>query len=249
MARWRFQVDDVSAPVIHVGGDQAGHALRVLRLQVGAEVALFDGRGGEVEGRIVSAGSSEFEVEVTNRSATNEPTGPALLLAVAMPKGPRGDWLVEKCAELGVSRLWPLACARGQVEPGEGKLARWRRKAVEAAKQSKQSSTMTVEAMTGFAELFEQIGGESRIYFGEPRRAERTLGEELSIGSPRTHKDSPLLVIIGPEGGFTDEECLQIESAGGKGVRLAPTILRIETAAVAAAAVWASWVLSRRAGH
>jgi len=240
----RFQVEDLSTPVIRVSGDQARHALRVLRLKVGAPVILFDGLGGEVRGRITWARPAEFGVEVVERKAACERAGPLLAMAVAMPKGPRGDWLVEKCAELGVSRLWPLACERAQVEPGEGKLTRWRRKAVEAAKQSGQSAAMIVEAMTSIAELLEASGSKTRIFFGEPRRAERTIADELRTAESRTNKDSALLVIIGPEGGLSDEECRQIESAGGKAVRLAPTILRIETAAVAAAAVWACWVQS-----
>jgi 16S rRNA (uracil1498-N3)-methyltransferase len=235
----RFQVDDISKAVIRVSGEQARHALRVLRLKEGALVYLFDGSGGEVEARITWRGADEFEVSVLERRAGAARTGPQLSLAVAMPKGPRGDWLVEKCAELGVSRLIPLASARSQVEPGEGKLERWRRKAVEAAKQSGQTATMIVDATTDLAGLLDQIPRPTRIYYGAPQESERTLGKELQAGEPRRDDSTSLLMIIGPEGGLTEEETHLIESAGGKGVRLAPTILRIETAAVAAAAIWA----------
>lgn len=241
----RFQVDDLSQPVIRVVGEQARHALRSLRLREGAVVHLFDGRGGEAVAKITRRGTGEFEASVTQRKEISVPTGPLLALAVAMPKGPRGDWLVEKCAELGVSRMIPLACARSQVEPGEGKLARWRRKAVEAAKQSGQSSTMMVEPTTSLAELLDQTPRPSRIYFGAPHRSSQTFVRELEMGASRTGDSDPLLIIIGPEGGLTEEECGRIETAGGKGVQLAPTILRIETAAVAAAAIWACWASIR----
>lgn len=240
----RFQVEDVSSPIVRVSGDQAGHALRVLRLKPGAAVVLFDGRGGEIVGRIRTVGDGEFDVEVVERKAIIESGLSALQLAVAIPKGPRGDWLIEKCAELGVHRMWPLACERGQVEPGEGKLARWRRKVVEAAKQSGQALVMGVGETVNLARLLREQEGSARIFYGEPNRAKRSLVDELLDENARTETDSPLLVIIGPEGGLTDDECRQIEARGGRAVRLAPAILRIETAAVAVAAVWAGLSVS-----
>ncbi len=240
----RFQVDDLSPSLIRVRGAQAGHALRVLRLKIGASVILFDGRGGEVVGRVRSADTGGFDVEVVERKGLVEPRGMPLLLAVAIPKGPRGDWLVEKCGELGVHRLWPLACERGQVEPGEGKLARWRRKVVEAAKQSGQASVMVVGEIVTIAQVLLEQEGAASIFYGEPHRAERSLADELREVESRMKMDSPLMVLIGPEGGFTDDECRQIESKGGRAVRLAPTVLRIETAAVAVAAIWACGAVS-----
>ncbi|HKQ47088.1 MAG TPA: RsmE family RNA methyltransferase [Phycisphaerae bacterium] len=241
----RFLVDDLSPAVIRVVGEQARHALRSLRLTEGAEVHLFDGRGGEAVARITRQGTGEFEATVTDRMETPKPIGPSLVLAVAMPKGPRGDWLVEKCAELGVSRLIPLSCARSQVEPGEGKLDRWRRKAVEAAKQSRQSSAMMVEPTTRLAKLLESHRRPTRVYYGAPYQSARSFAQELQAGDGSADATSPLLVIIGPEGGLSDEESGELEAAGAKGVTLSPTILRIETAAVAFAAVWACWVSTR----
>jgi 16S rRNA (uracil1498-N3)-methyltransferase len=120
-------------------------------------------------------------------------------------------------------------------------VSRWRRKAIEAAKQSGQSTTMDVEAQTSLTELFETCGSKTLIFWGEPQGAERTLAEELMKAASGTNEDSALLVIIGPEAGLTDEECAQVETAGGKAVSLGPTILRIETAAVAAAVICGCW--------
>ncbi len=113
----RFKVEDLSGPLVRVGGSEAEHGLRVLRLGVGAEVVLFDGRGGEVVGRICSVGRLQFEVQVTRREEVDPERGPEVRLAVAVPKGNRADLLIEKCAELGVCGLYLLRSQRGEVLP------------------------------------------------------------------------------------------------------------------------------------
>ncbi len=236
MRNRRFQVDRLEGPIIHVRGDEADHALRVLRLKVDEEVTLFDGRGGEAVGRIVRAGRGEFEVQIDRRKQDAPSNLPVLALAVALPKGNRADWLVEKCAELGVTDLTPLSCERGQVSPGDGKLVRWRRKAVEAAKQSGQAATMRIRAEETVAGILSSPPRDRQVYYGQPRADCPGLIEILSRERPRH-----ALIIIGPEGGFTDGERSQIEAGGGRAVRLAESVLRVETAAVSVAAVWACW--------
>ena len=162
---------------------------------------------------------------------------PALVLAVATPKGSRADWLVEKCAELGVGALWLLRAERGPVAPGPGKVERWRRKAVEAAKQAGQQVVMTVEPPRTVAETLTASAG-LEVLYGHPSPTSvsllRTIGQRRSAAAAA----EPLVIFIGPEGGFTDEECGTIEAAGGVAVSLGESILRVETAAIAAAAVW-----------
>ncbi len=232
----RFKVEDLSGPVIRVGGSEAGHGLRVLRLGVGAEVVLFDGRGGEVSGRICSVGRSQFEVQVTSRGEADREHGPEIHLAVAAPKGGRADTLVEKCAELGVRGLHLLRTDRGEVLPGETKLGRWRRKAVEAAKQAGHRTTMAIEDPRGIDEIA-AAAGKGRIFYGDPACAARTLHEALGEARGEDHRQVGVLIFIGPEGGFTERECAAIEELGGRPVRLCDAILRVETAAIAAAAI------------
>ena len=166
---------------------------------------------------------------------------PNLTIATAVPKGNRGDWLVEKCAELGVRGLWLLRCGRSQVIPGEGKLARWRRKGVEAAKQTGHAITMTIEPPRSIDEII-SCSSDRTIFYGDPVRSRVTFGEALAdMPATRTGRNG-VLVFIGPEGGFTDAECEEIERAGGRPVRLSHGILRVETAAVATTAIWGCWV-------
>lgn len=235
MSTRRFSVENLTADLLRVTGDQAHHALRVLRLRPGAEVALFDGRGGEATGRILEIADEELIVEVlTRREVTLSRVG--LTLAVATPKGERADWMIEKCAELGVRTLIPLICERGQVVPGEAKIDRWKRKAIEAAKQSGQAHALSMEPATTLAQA---VGlRDENILYGDPN-ARRTLAATLqSFSMPCDTR-----ILIGPEGGFTEAEVALIVAGSGMPVRLAAGTLRVETAAVAAASVWAQWAL------
>lgn len=236
----RFKAEDLSGPVVRVSGGEAVHAVRVLRLNIGADVVLFDGHGHEAIGRICSVGPSYFEVEVARRRDIDPELTPSAVLAVAAPKGNRADWLVEKCAELGVRALWLLRSQRAEVLPREGKLARLRRKAIQAAKQAGHATTMTIEPPRAIAEIAAAAGG-GRIYYGDPNRSELTLHEALRDIPAEHRPHAAVLIFIGPEGGFTDDECAAIEQAGGRAVRLCDAILRVETAAVAAASIWAAW--------
>ena len=238
----RFKVEDLTGPRVRVAGREAAHALRVLRLKIGAEVVLFDGRGHEVTGRLCSIAGGGFEVEVARRHRVDPKGSPALVIAAATPKGSRADWLVEKCAELGVRELWLLRSERGEVDPGEGKLARWRRKGVETAKQTGRALAMGVEPPQTIAEVVARAT-DVRIFYGDPLGAGLTLGEALSDLPVPGALPANVLIFIGPEGGLTDVERVRIEDAGGQAVRFSDATLRVETAAVAAASIWGAWIL------
>lgn len=231
----RFLVSDLTGDRIQVSGGEAAHALRVLRHSKGDRVVLFDGRGAEAEGTICDVDRETFEVEVFMRRAESPRMIRKLTIAAATPKGERADWMIEKCAELGVTRLVPLVCERSQVKPGEAKLERWRRKAAEAAKQSRQASVMEIARLSPLAEFISGASADSVLLFGDGDASESMLDIMADQNSPTN-----LVTCIGPEGGFTDEERQSLTAGGARPVRLGPTVLRIETAAVAAAAIWAS---------
>lgn len=240
MAPRRFHVEDLSAATIRLAGDEARHAHKVLRLGPGDHVTLFDGRGQEADGRIVAAARDALDVEILARRQAGAATA-ELVIACAVPKGDRADWLVEKCAELGVIRLIPLLAARGLVRPGEAKIDRWRRKAVEASKQSRQMRAMSIDAPATLSEALTACPA-AAVYYCDADPAHPALPAGIHASATKS-----ALILIGPEGGFTDAEITAIRSAGGRPARLAESILRVETAAVAAAAHWAAHRLTPRA--
>ncbi len=214
---------------------QSRHAVTVLRMTPGETVTLFDGAGQEAVGEIVEARGDGMTVRVVSRRTAKPPSG-GLTLIVATPKGERADWMVEKCAELGVRAIVPLLCERAQVTPGEGKITRWRRKSEEAAKQSAQSVTMSVSESSTMSAAIKNKEQGALLFVAHPL-AVSTLGTALRSAP----QDMRAIIFIGPEGGFSDDEVKALCDAGAKPVRLAESILRIETAAVAAASVWAAW--------
>ena len=153
--------------------------------------------------------------------------GVELTIAAAVPKGDRADWMIEKLCELGVTAFIPLEAARSVVLPtGKGKSDRWHRIAIEAAKQSRRPGVMTIAPLAKVADVLGQPG-EKRVASTGPMT--RPLIELATV--------DPLIIFIGPEGGWTDAELAQFDGAGVPQVSLTPTVLRIETAAVTAAAV------------
>ncbi len=250
----RFKVDTLGERTIPVVGDEARHALRVLRLGVGAAVTLFDGCGREARGCISRIHGDSFEVELLGDLRDAAQPRSQLVLAVAPPKGERADWLVEKAAELGAWRLVWIQTQRGQVMPGEHKLQRWRRKTVEAAKQAGLAHVMEVEPLTDLASIIAALPSASR-YFGSTDGTKPSLLYELSALAAAAPSDllhqAPvsLLFVVGPEGGLTAAEQAELTQAGVKSVSLGDSILRVETAAIAAVSIWSAWDLTLRAGR
>jgi 16S rRNA (uracil1498-N3)-methyltransferase len=172
--------------------------------------------------------------------AVAEPAaGQVLIVAAAIPKGDRADWMVEKLSELGVARFIPLITHRSVVHPkGHNKRERWQRIATESAKQSRRSGVMEiadVATLEGVLTVKDEGGwmkdeapGEGARFYLSPTGASLTTSFVARASS---------LLLIGPEGGFTDDELRLMDDLGLTGVKLTGTILRVETAAVAAAAV------------
>lgn len=242
MRHRRFRVDNLSSDIITVAGAEADHALRVLRLHAGDDVVLFDGSGTEAHGRVTTVGDYRFEVQIF-RVEKMSASATTLILAVAPPKGSRGDWLVEKCAELGVEQLWLLHTTRTVVEPGAGKLERWRRIASEAAKQSEQPVIMSIEPTRSLTEVLATIDSAqaTQVFYGRPGDQTPTLRVQLGELSASGKTPTTVLILVGPEGGFTEQEEQEIERSGAQAMRLSSTILRVETAAIAAAVMVGEW--------
>lgn len=201
-------VADVEVP--ELAAADAHHLFRVLRLRDGEAVTVSDGRG---RWRTMLVANRDL---VASGEVVAEPAGDLLTIAAAIPKGDRVEWMVQKLTELGVGEIVFVDCARSVVhwqgERGERQLQRLAKVAREAAAQSRRVWLPTLRGPIPFAQAAALPG----VVIADPD------GEPLVDASP---------VLIGPEGGLTDEERL----LGRRSVSLGPNILRTETAAICAA--------------
>jgi 16S rRNA (uracil1498-N3)-methyltransferase len=208
-------------------GDEAKHLSRVRRVGVGERVELFDGRGRIAEAEVAEIGRDRVELAILTEGPGGRELDGRLILATAVPKGERFDWLVEKATELGVTRLVPILTERSVVDPRAGKLERLRRLIVEACKQSGRSSLM---------ELDDPVDWDEWLRFGNVGVETRLVAHPGGGRIPEVEGGLNVTIAIGPEGGFTDTEIAGAEQAGYQRIGLGPTILRVETAALAACA-------------
>ena len=220
-----------------IAREEAHHMRNVMRLERGDAVTLIDQEGRSYSGTISGYDREGALVQVV--SSQRPHPRPPLIVASAIIKGPRMDFLVEKAAELAATELWPIVCARtvGKV-PGREKILRWQRVAAAAAKQSLALPPMQVRDVAPFATLIRSV----------PRD---TLALICSAGSePMTRlmgneKPGGLLIASGPEGDFARDELEGAIAAGFVAVGLGPNRLRSETAAIAALALAGQWLNSK----
>lgn len=232
MRERRFCVTTLDHATLSLTGGERHHAVDVLRLAVGAEVTLFDGQGREARARIVAIDEDRVDLALIESPRDAGHSARSLTLVVAAPKGGRADWLVEKCGELGVARLVFVESQRGEVHPGEGKLERWRRKAVEAAKQSGAAVVTQIDAGRTLESLAGELLPTATGYVGA------TTGEATLFVDAMVNAAGACVCFVGPEGGFTEQEIERLIAHGARPVSLGPSTLRVETAAIAMAAIW-----------
>jgi len=209
-------------------GDEARHLSRVLRGQPGDEVVVFAGTGVEWPARIVRIARDEVELQLADPSTDPLRAGPRLTLGVALPKGERQKWLVEKLTELGVDRLVPLVTTRGVAEATEAARSRLERGAIEACKQCGRNQLLEIAAPQTIAALLATDAAGLAI-LADPHAPSLDATAVRAAGRD-------IVGLIGPEGGFTGAEIAAVERAGAIRAGLGPHVLRVETAAIALAA-------------
>ncbi len=209
-------------------GDEARHLTRVLRAKIGDAVRLFNGRGSEWPAQVVQIGRDTVSLEIGAACVDSPSDSRLLTVAAALPKGDRQKWMVEKLTELGVGRLIPLATTRGVAEATAGAQARLERGVIEACKQCGRNTLMEVAAGHTLDQLLAAIPAGTYGLIAHPG------GSPLNTGALRAA--TAVLALVGPEGGFTDDELVAADRSGLVRVSLGPHILRVETAAISLAA-------------
>ncbi|MFZ0862138.1 MAG: RsmE family RNA methyltransferase [Candidatus Sulfotelmatobacter sp.] len=231
MTRRRWIADEVSDNHAAITGDHADHLIRVLRARVGQE---FDIATGAVvrRGRVATIKENRVEFELREEVSAAPAANVTLLLAVF--KFDRMEWAIEKCTELGVSRIVPLIARRtdAHLAAASAKRAeRWRRVALQAAEQSRRASPPEIASPIKLPDAA-GLTGAVRIVLAESEQ--RTLLRDVLASHP---PEGEILLAIGPEGGWDENELQLFQRAGWISASLGPTILRAETAAIAATAI------------
>ncbi|MFB4315416.1 16S rRNA (uracil(1498)-N(3))-methyltransferase [Actinomadura sp. 21ATH] len=214
-------------------GAEGRHAATVKRLRPGERVDLTDGAGLLAECVVAAADRSTLTLDVLERHRHPAPE-PRLVVVQALPKGDRGELAVETMTEAGVDEIVPWAAARcvtqWRPERREKALGRWRSTAREAAKQARRSHLPEVAGLATTAGVAARLAAAGTGL---------VLHEEAAgpLSAVRPPAAGEIVVVVGPEGGITEDELAEFAAAGARAVRLGPTVLRTSTAGVAAAAV------------
>lgn len=210
---------------------QANYLGNVMRKGAGDELLLFDGRSGEWLARVTEAGKKRIVLSVERQTRGAEAL-PDLTLAFAPVKRTQTDWLVEKATELGVARLQPVMTQRTIAE--RVKLERLEAIAIEAAEQCGRTLLPEIAEPVTLAQFLERRDPAVQLYF-----ADEGGGEDAASSL----KPGSAAILVGPEGGFTDDERSAVRSAAGStAISLGPRILRAETAALAAVTAYMALV-------
>jgi len=221
-------------------GDEARHLSRVRRVKEGELVELFNGEGFATSAEVLSIHKDRVQLRAIGSPLPDRIATISLTLATAVPKGDRFDWLIEKATELGVARLVPIVTERSVVDPRTGKLDRLRRTVIEASKQCGRNRLMTIEPTTEWREFLHSRPANPVLF--DPSGA-------LPSQILSTSENGKASVLIGPEGGFSDEEVTAARAEGWTIASLGATLLRVETAGIVACARMLAMADLQRAGE
>ncbi|NYG60666.1 16S rRNA (uracil1498-N3)-methyltransferase [Nocardioides daedukensis] len=215
---------------VEITGDEAHHAVAVRRLKVGERVVLTDGAGSSAPGEVVSTGKRVFTVRI-DELAYAVPATPHVTVVQALPKGDRGELAVEVLTEIGVQVIVPWAAARSVAvwrgERAAKSHAKWASTAREAAKQARRSWFPEVSPLADTATVLDLLAGvDLALVLHE--------GAQTPMRSVAVPESGRIALVVGPEGGVSDEELDLFDAAGVRAVRLGTEVLRTSTAGVAA---------------
>lgn len=217
-------------------GPEGRHAAKVRRLRVGERVDVTDGEGQLAGCVVASAGRESLELDVQKRSYTSEPE-PWIVVVQALIKGDRSELAVELLTEVGVDEIIPWAARRCVATWVPDRSPRkWEQAAAEASKQARRSRWPVVGELATTSDVEQRLAKAQAAYVLHESSAD-PLTTSLDKASVQAGQPAELIIVVGPEGGLSDDELARFETAGATTARLGPTVLRASTAGCAAAAV------------
>ncbi|MEN0038185.1 MAG: 16S rRNA (uracil(1498)-N(3))-methyltransferase [Cellvibrio sp.] len=204
------------------------HLSKVLRMQAGRELILFNGKGGEFAATIHEVSKKHVTVSVATHTADNRESPLVLELAIGISRGERFEWVLQKATELGVTKITPLITERTEVKVGgdrqEKMLDRWQQILVSACEQCQRNLLPELSAPIHISDWLNTVNSEFRFVLHH--RDSKTL--------PADQKPNSVSLLIGPEGGLSETEITLAQEKNFNALTLGPRVLRTETAPVAA---------------
>jgi 16S rRNA (uracil1498-N3)-methyltransferase len=235
MTRRRWIADEVSGNRAALTGEHADHLIRILRARVGQEFDIATGPAVR-RGRIAAIANQRVEFDLGEELAAAVTA--RITLALAVFKFDRMEWAIEKCTELGVSRIVPVIARRTDAHLAAAsakRVERWQRLALQASEQSRRAGPPEIAAPLKVSDAT-VLPGALRIVLAESEQ--QPLRDVLESDAFETHsRESQITLAIGPEGGWAEDELELFHVARWVSASLGSTILRAETAAVAATAI------------
>ncbi len=245
-----FYAGEFDCAEVELTGSQAHHLIRVKRARLGEIVELFDGRGNAVRAEVTKLEKQAALLRINQPglgSHTEKVPAFEVIVASAVPKGDRFRWLIEKLTEMGITRFIPLMSEHAVVSPRDTKLDKHRQYVIEACKQSGRNHLMEISAPQTLQELCGKMRSheKNRLFVGQPHGEIAPISQ---FGNHLTGETVSVVLVVGPEGGFTRDECELLEENSAVSVCCSPHVLRIETAALALASLAVSLLHEKFAG-
>ncbi|MFH1394827.1 MAG: 16S rRNA (uracil(1498)-N(3))-methyltransferase [Candidatus Omnitrophota bacterium] len=231
MSRFYVPKENVRGREIVIEGREAHHVADVMRLQPDDKIVVFDGTGNEYTGFIkkVNKKTKRIIIEIVSTKHPLAEKSPEIVLAQALPKKDKMDYIVEKSVELGVSRIVPLITKRTIVRPGEAggrkKVERWGKIAVEASKQCGRLNVPRIDDIALYSNMVQELEEYDLVVFA--CLMQRTVSIKKVLSDFKTGK---ILVFVGPEGDFTPEEVFLADRGNTRFVSLGRRVLKSDTA-------------------
>lgn len=218
----------VTGELIQLEEAASHHLSKVLRMQAGRELILFNGAGGEFVATITEVSKKYVSVLIAEHTADNRESPLQLELAIGISRGERFEWVLQKATELGVTKITPLITERTEVKTGgdrqEKMLDRWQHIIISACEQCQRNILPELSAPIAITDWLQNV--DSDLRFVLHHRDSKTL--------PAEQKPQSVVLLIGPEGGLSESEIAQAQTKNFNALTLGPRVLRTETAPVAA---------------
>ncbi|MGH4050989.1 MAG: 16S rRNA (uracil(1498)-N(3))-methyltransferase [Clostridium sp.] len=214
-----------------INSEDVKHIYRVLRLQVGDKISVNNSEGKEYLGEITSIDKKEVNINILEESAINNESPVEVYLFQGLPKSTKMDLIVQKNTEIGIKAITPIITKRveGKTELKDfKKVDRWNKIALEASKQSKRSLVPQINAPIEFELLIQQLEHMDLVVV--PYENQEGYGIKKLTQNIEKKNINNVAIVIGPEGGFEEDEILKLKEIGAEIVTLGPRILRTETA-------------------